>query len=292
MGRSPLAGEAPQQSGRGVAPHKKSGKRCAVHSVGPCCQKDSCPRAGTKRGESRQGGVRQPAAGKRPPNSRPLQTSAAKPQKGRAQTASPPSARVCTIKRSSTKTSAQKQSAPAKRGAQLGGRPSPPGRRWRTGLPQVAAALTRKRSAVHQGRREGVCGRADNVNMSSMRERRSRRMAWFPPKAKTSRNKADFVLAAETLGEQDSRRLPQKRKSAQGRQRRRGVVGALANGRGKRGPFREEGAAAHADNFFKRKVATNGRRSAALQEVLTKRGLSRRGRKRKHTPQGEIYDTT
>lgn len=107
-----------------------------------------------------------------------------------------------------------------------------------------------------------------------------------------SRNKADFVLAAETLGEQDSHRLPQKRKSAQGQQRRRGVVGALANGRGKRGPFREGGAAAHADNFFKRKVATNGRRSAALQEMLTKRGLPRRGYKRKHTPQGEIYDTT
>ena len=174
----------------------------------------------------------------------------------------------------------------------MGGRPSPPGRRWRTGLPQVAAALTRKRSAVHQGRREGVCGRADNVNMSSMRERRSRRMAWFPPKAKTSRNKADFVLAAETLGEQDSHRLPQKRKSAQGQQRRRGVVGALANGRGKRGSFREGGAAAHADNFFKRKVATNGRRAAALQKVLTKRGPPRRGYKRKHTPQGEIYDTT
>lgn len=81
VGRAPLAGEAPQQSGRG-APRKKSGKRCAVHSADPCCQKGSCPRAGTKRGESRRGGARLPAAGKRPPNSRPLQTSAAKPQKG------------------------------------------------------------------------------------------------------------------------------------------------------------------------------------------------------------------
>lgn len=125
VGRSPLAGEAPQQSGRGVTPRKKSGKRCAVHSVGPCCQKDSCPRAGTKRGESRQvgrgylplGNTRQTAA-----HSKPRRQNH---KKGGRELLRPLPARICTIKRSPTKTSAQKTERTRQARRAIGGQAQP-----------------------------------------------------------------------------------------------------------------------------------------------------------------------
>lgn len=82
--------------GRGAAakwtwrhPSQKKRQEVRGSQRRPVLPKGQLPPRRHKKGGEPPRGARLPAAGKHPPNSRPLQTSAAKPQKGRAQTASP-----------------------------------------------------------------------------------------------------------------------------------------------------------------------------------------------------------
>lgn len=87
-------GESPP-CGRGAAakwtwrPSQKKRQEVRGSQRRPVLPKGHLPPRRHKKGGEPPKGARLPAAGKRPSNSRPLQTSAAKPQKGRAQTASP-----------------------------------------------------------------------------------------------------------------------------------------------------------------------------------------------------------
>lgn len=66
-----------------VAPLAKKAARGARFTAPTrAAKRAAAPAQAQKGGRAAEGGARLPAAGKRPPNSRPLQTSAAKPQKG------------------------------------------------------------------------------------------------------------------------------------------------------------------------------------------------------------------
>lgn len=109
-----------------VAPLAKKAARGARFTAPTrAAKRASAPAQARKGGESPPSGARLPAAGKRPPNSRPLQTSAAKPQKGGRELLRPLPARVCTIKRSPTKTSAQKTERTHQARRAIGGQAQP-----------------------------------------------------------------------------------------------------------------------------------------------------------------------